>query len=146
MDSNQNKLMIMKGYEYFQQGDIKSVLANWSDDVEIISSDNEHIPFSGHYKGMHEAADFFATLGGAVDTLHFVPKDFVAEGDKVVVTGEARWQAKSTGADWHTPWVHVFTLKDGKISRLEQFSNSAAAEAAFKMPQMTAEEMAALRH
>lgn len=146
MDSNQNKLLIMRGYEQFQQGDIKGVLSQCCDDVEVTSSDNEHIPFSGHYRGLHEAADYFATLGDTVDTLHFAPKDFVAEGDKVVVTGEAHWHVKSTGANFHTPWVHIFTLRDGKISRFDQFSNTAAAESAFRMPPLSDAEKAALRH
>jgi ketosteroid isomerase-like protein len=146
MDSNQNKQMIMQGYEHFQKGDIKSVLAMCSDDVLISSPENEHVPFTGRFEGLYGAAEYFAKLGGTLDTLHFAPKDFVAEGDKVVVTGEAHWHVKSTGADFHTPWVHIFTLRDGKIARFEQMSDSAAAAAAFRAPQMGAAESAALRH
>ncbi|MFL6710180.1 MAG: nuclear transport factor 2 family protein [Massilia sp.] len=146
MDSNQNKQLVMRGYELFQQGDIKGVLARCSDDVEIISTENEHVPFTGSYKGLYEAADYFSTLGGSMDALHFLPKEFVAEGDKVVVTGEARWHVKSTGADFHTPWVHIFTISGDKIARLEQYSDSATAVAAFMMPALSEAELAALRH
>jgi ketosteroid isomerase-like protein len=146
MDSNQNKQLIMQGYERFQQGDIKGVLALCSDDVQITSPENEHVPFTGRFDGLYGAAEYFAKLGGSLEPVHFAPKDFVAEGDKVVVTGEARWHVKSTGADFLTPWVHVFTLRDGKICRFEQMSDTAAAVAAFRGPQMGTAESAVLRH
>ena len=146
MDSNQNKQTIMQDYELFQKGDIKGVLANCAEDIQISSPENEHVPFSGRFDGLYGAAEYFAKLGASLDALHFTPKDFVAEGDKVVVTGDAHWHVKSTGADFHTPWVHIFTLRDGKIVRFEQMSDSAAAAAAFRTQQMGAGASAALRH
>lgn len=146
MDSNQNKLLVMQAYELYQRGDIKGVLALCSDDIEMTIPDNEHIPYSGQYYGQHGAGNFFTKLGAASDTLSFTPRHFIAEGDKVVVTGNARWHVKATGADFTSEWVHVFTVRDGKLARLEQHSDTAAAEKAFRMTPGSVQSGASLRH
>ena len=52
--------------------------------------------------------------------------------DKVVVIGEATWLVKSTGRTYDIPWVNVFTLRDGKILRVEAYHDTAPAERAFR--------------
>ena len=132
MDSNQNKQLVMQAYSLYSQGDIKGVLALCADDVCWVSADIEQVPFSGKYNGHYEVGEFFSSLAGTMDTIHFTPRDFIAEGDKVVVTGDARWHVKSTGAEFGSDWVHVFTVRDGKVVRFEQYTDTAAAEAAFR--------------
>lgn len=132
MDSHQNKQLVMRAYELYARGDIKGVLGLCADGVCWTSADIEHVPFSGVFNGRFQVGEFFASLAGAMDTLRFTPRDFIAEGDKVVVTGEARWHVKSTGADFGSDWVHVFTVREGEVVRFEQFTDTAAAQAAFR--------------
>jgi ketosteroid isomerase-like protein len=132
MDSIQNKQLVMQAYGLYSQGDIKGVLALCSDDVCWTSADIEQVPFSGRYNGQYEVGEFFTSMAGTMDTVHFTPRDFIAEGDKVVVTGDARWHVKTTGAQFASEWVHVFTVRDGKVVRFEQYTDTAAAAAAFR--------------
>jgi ketosteroid isomerase-like protein len=71
-------------------------------------------------------------LDQSQDVIEFEPQDFIAEGDKVVATGISRWHVKSTGLTYDNPWTHVFTIRYGKVSRLRQYNNTAAAEAAYQ--------------
>lgn len=146
MDSSQNKQIVMQAYELYGKGDIKGVLAHCADDVHWVSADIDRVPFSGTYAGQYEVGQFFTTLAEHVDTLSFTPREFIAEGDKVVVTGSARWHAKTTGVDFGSDWVHVFTLRDGKVTRLEQYTDTAAAEAAFRPPLGSEQPAPTLRH
>lgn len=135
MDAQENKRLVMEGYQLFQNGDIPHLLERYHDDALWIEPEAEHIPFAGKHNGKAEIARFFQQLDAGAQALRFVPKDFIAEGDKVVVTGEATWLAKSTGRSYDSPWVHVFTLRDGKVSRFEGYHDTAAGERAFRPDQ-----------
>ena len=131
MDSQENKQLAMRGYDMFRNGDIQGILDMCADDVEWSSNESEFVPFSGTFRGKNGVAEFFTKLGQSVEAQHFEPQTFIAEGDKVSVAGTSRWRVRATGATYENRWVHIFTLKDGKTTRFEQYDNSAAVIAAF---------------
>ena len=55
---------------------------------------------------------------------------FIAQGDKVVVLGYARF----TGRTIETDWVHLFTMQAGKVTEFRGFEDTAAVAAAFRKP------------
>lgn len=147
MNAQENKQMVMDSYQLFLQGDIPSLLARCQDDAEWVERDSDCIPFAGTYHGKAEIAEFFTRLADGAEVLSFVVKDFIAEGDKVVVVGDASWLAKPTGRSFDSPWVHVLTLRDGKIARFEAYNDTAPAERAFRPDQLAQAATAApLRH
>jgi ketosteroid isomerase-like protein len=135
MDTKQNKQLVMQAYEMYKNKDIKGILALQDDEVEWISPESEYIPFSGGYHGRDEVAQFFSKLEQAQEVIQFEPRTFIAEGEKVVVTGISSWHVKATGQTYDNPWCHIFTIRDGKIIRLEQYNHTAAAEAAYRSTQ-----------
>jgi ketosteroid isomerase-like protein len=147
MDTKQTKQTVMQAYQCYQDQDIKGVLALTDDKVEWIGPDSDYIPFAGSFHGKEQVAQFFSKLEQAQDVVKFEPQSFIAEGDKVAVTGNATWRVKATGQTYDSPWVHIFTIRDGKIARFEQHTHTAAAEAAFRPAQGAAQTQdTALRH
>jgi ketosteroid isomerase-like protein len=132
MDAQENKRVIMECYGLFQRGDIPGLLERCHDDAEWIERDSEHVPFTGCFHGKAEIAQFFDKYARDVETTRYVAKEFIADNDKVVVLGEASWVARPTGRAIDTPWVHVITMRDGKIARFESHLDTAAAERAFR--------------
>lgn len=132
MDAQQNKQLAMQAYQMFNDKNIKGLLAMYQDDVEWIGTDNGHIPTAGNYHGKAGVAQFFAKLDETLEAISFEPQKFIADGDTVVVTGASRWRVKSTGRSYDNPWVHVMTIRDGKVARFQQYNDTAAAEAAFR--------------
>ena len=135
MNAQDNKRIVIEGYQLFQAGDIPHLLERYHDDAVWIEPEAENIPFAGRHNGKAEIARFFQTLDAEAQALRFEPKEFIAEGDKVVVTGEATWLCKQTGRSYDSPWVHVFSLRDGKVARFESFHDTAAGERAFRPDQ-----------
>ena len=135
MNAQDNKQMVMESYQLFLNGDIPSLLARCRDDAEWVERDSDCIPFAGTYHGKAEIAEFFTRLADGAEVLSFVIRDFIAEGDKVVVVGDASWLAKPTGRSFDSPWVHVLTVRDGKIARFEAYNDTAPAERAFRPDQ-----------
>jgi ketosteroid isomerase-like protein len=131
MSIQENKQLVMRGYEQFKNGDIQGLLDNFADDIEWIGAESDYIPFAGNCYGKNQVAEYFMKMDQAQEVQQFEPQEVIAEGDKVVVTGQSKWKVKSTGKTYENPWVHVFTIKDGKTARFQQYNHTAAAEAAF---------------
>jgi ketosteroid isomerase-like protein len=135
MNAQENKQFVLEGYQLFQRGDIAALIARCHDDADWISPDTETAPFSGSFHGKQGLAEFFMKLDASLQAIRFEPQEAIAEGDKVVVLGEATWLVKSTGRQFDTPWIHVFTVRDGKIARIQALTDTAAGERAFRPDQ-----------
>lgn len=132
MDTKQAKQLVMQAYEFYKDKNINGILSLVDDKVEWIGPESDYIPFAGSHYGKDQVAQFFGKLEQAQDVIKFEPQTFIAEGDKVAVTGLASWRVKATGQTYDSPWVHIFTIRDGKIARFEQHSHTAAAETAYR--------------
>lgn len=135
MDTKQTKQVVMQAYQSYKDHNIKGILALTDDKVEWIGPESDYIPFAGSHHGKDQVAQFFSKLEQSQDVLKFEPQTFIAEGDKVAVTGVSSWRVKATGQTYDSPWVHIFTIRNGKIARFEQHSHTAAAEAAYRPAQ-----------
>jgi len=146
MDAGANKQIVMDGFRQFESGEIAPLLERFHDDATWISPEMESVPFSGCFHGRQGVAQFFTKLAATVEPLRFVAKDFIAEGDKVVVVGEATWRVRSTGLSYDSPWVNVFTLRDGKIIRTDAYYDTAPAAKACCAVQTGQAAPSGLRH
>ncbi|MFC0253632.1 nuclear transport factor 2 family protein [Massilia consociata] len=146
MDTQDNKRLVLEGYELFKKGDIASLLERCHDDAVWSGPDSDIVPYAGDYHGKHEIARFFQKLDKASAATRFEIRECIAEGDKVVVIGEATWMVRASGRSYDSPWAHVFTLRDGKVARFETIYDIAAAERAFGADCTIAAPTAALHH
>lgn len=128
--SELNKKVVRQAYSNFQSGDIESLLGQLSDNVQWQLADIENVPFAGTRQGREQVAQFFSTLAEDQDVLQFEPKELIAEGEKVVSLGQYSWRVKSTGREYGGDWVHVFTIRDGKIAAFQEYMDTAAAASA----------------
>jgi ketosteroid isomerase-like protein len=88
------------------------------------------VPFSGKRRGQEQMGQFFASLIDTQEVQHFDPREFIAQGDKVVALGHYAWRVKATGREFGGDFAHVFTVRDGKVVRFHEYMDTAAAAAA----------------
>ena len=131
MTMQENKQLAINGYQMFLKGNIQGVLDMCADDIEWTSADLPSIPYAGAFHGKAGVMDFFQKLGTTIEFLDYQPQSFIADEDKVAVSGIFTARVRATGATFDDTWVHIFTMKNGKTVRFEQFHNTAAAVAAF---------------
>ena len=124
--------VVQELFAAFQHADRREVLALLTDDVEWWVAGPPEIPFAGDFRGHDEVAQFFAAFDGAIDFESWEAREFIAEGDTVVVLGEERWRAKASGRVVDNPWVLVLTVRDGKIARFRAYEDTAASRDAFR--------------
>ena len=85
------------------------------------------IPTAGTRYGRDQVEQYFVTLDDMEAIRSFEPEEFIVEGDKVVAMGDLERRVDSTGSVIQSPWVHVYTLRNGKISDFRSFYDTAAA-------------------
>lgn len=66
----------------------------------------------------------------AFDQMRIEPQDFIDAGDKVVVPFRFGGRGRHTGIDVEFYVVHVWTVRDGKVARLDMYATEAEALAA----------------
>ena len=129
MSRQESKRVVKDLYAAFGRGDITTVLALIAEDV-VWRLPGTVPDYSGTYEGQTRAANFFEKLKSTVEIEGFEPRDFVAEGDRVLVTGWSRGRVKSTGRMFDNRWVMAFSVRDGKIIKFEEYADSQALAAA----------------
>lgn len=130
---DQDPLALVKhGYSLFQNNDIESLLKLMSDDIDWNIPTIENVPFSGRRHGNEQVREFFQILAAEQDVIEFSPREFIAQGDRVVCLGHFEWKTKEGSHQYGGDWAHVFEVRDGKIVAFQEYMDTAAAANAFK--------------
>jgi uncharacterized protein len=113
-------------YAAFGRGDIATITAALSADVvwELNGRREDH-PILGKRVGPAQAADFFRVLAETVDMKSFTPQAFHAADGKVFVLGENSYGNRRSGRTVASRWMHVFTIRDGKVAAFLDFIDTA---------------------
>ena len=131
MSERTNTAVVQQAYAAFGRGDIPALLSLLTDDVEWSLPGPSVIPWTGTRRGHEGVTEFFSMLGETLEFERFEPREFVAQGDTVVVLGYERCTVKPTGRAFEQEWAHVYTLRDGKISKGRFIEDTAALVVAF---------------
>jgi uncharacterized protein len=128
----QNVDLVKKLYGAFAEGDIDTLIDHLTPDSVFRFDAPSVIPYAGEHKTPEAIRHgFFESLALSVSDQTISPEDFIAQDDKVVMIGRYTGTVSATGKTVDQAVVHVFTLKDGKVSRFLSFTDSAKAAAAY---------------
>jgi uncharacterized protein len=130
MSEQENMTVVRRAYENFKGGNIGGILDSLTQDVDWRLPPMEGIGFSGARTGRDSVGGFFSSLTETQESVSFEPREFVAQGDKVVALGDYRWRVRKNGREYGGDFAHVFTVRDGKIAGFHEYMDSAAAAAA----------------
>ncbi|MFP4592549.1 nuclear transport factor 2 family protein [uncultured Ralstonia sp.] len=118
--------IVQEVYQAFGRGDIPALLDLLADEVDWKFVGSPRIPYSGLRRNAQEVARFFEEVAQADDIHVFEPREFIDAGESVVVLGFERSTARVEGTTFESEWVHVFTVRHGKVTRWRGFYDTAA--------------------
>ena len=117
---------IIKGaYDAFAKGDVPAVLGTF--DSEILWKEAEGSPYAdgNPYIGPHSVAQkVFQRYITDVDNFTLTPENIVDAGNTVLVEGRYTGTWKSTGTPLDVQFAHVWELKNGKVVRFQQYTDT----------------------
>lgn len=124
--SNSNVVLVQTVYAAFGRGDIATIVKALSPDIDwTVNGPNKLYPCFGHWKGPGEVQNFFKLVAEHEAFSDFSPKEFHAAGDQVFAFGHYAGTVRKTGRSFACDWLHVFTVKDGKVTRFREFTDTA---------------------
>ncbi|MBI3803214.1 MAG: nuclear transport factor 2 family protein [Nitrospirae bacterium] len=132
MSEKENIEVVQKMYAAFGKGDIPTIINSLTEEVDWQMIGPKEIPHAGPHRGRDQVAAFFEKVATGSDIQQFEPREYVAQGDKVVALGYYKGKAKATGKMYETEWAMVFTVRNGKVARFREYSDSANLVAAYK--------------
>jgi ketosteroid isomerase-like protein len=130
--STKDKQLVQRLYNAFKRGDMETLLGGMADNIEWITPGPPEIPVAGKRHGREGVAQFFKLLNEHEEIQEFEVQEFIAENGFVVVLGRYQSRIKSTGKTARSPFVHVFTVSSGKVTRFREFFDTANALNAFR--------------
>lgn len=121
--SNSNVDIVKGAYEAFGRGDVPAVLEAL--DKDVIWTDMEGFPTGGTYVGAGAILNgVFLPLGTEWNSFQANPDEFLESGDRVVALGHYEGTYKATGKGMRVPFAHVWTLRDGKVVKFVQYTDT----------------------
>jgi ketosteroid isomerase-like protein len=126
--SEDNLAVVRKAYELFGSGDIDQLMESIDEACEYdVAGPPEKLPWVRVYRGHSQIRQFFSKLDEHLDISVFEPREFIAQGNTVVVLGDEECRVKATGKVYADEWVHVLKIEDRKIKSLREYFHTASA-------------------
>jgi ketosteroid isomerase-like protein len=112
-------------------GDREALLPLVAADIEWIIP-GEDWPLAGTYRGHAGLAKLLETASRSMET-STEPREFVAQGDRVLIVGFARGRIKATNKTFEDNWVFAITVRDGRLTTIREYVDTQALARAAQM-------------
>lgn len=122
-----NVALLKSLYDAFGRGDIPAALGSMSPDIKWCEAESNPYnpsgePFVGPDAVLNEV---FMKLGADWEGFAVHPTSFHGAGDSVIVEGRYQGLFRATGKRLDAQVCHVWDVKDGKITRFQQYVDTA---------------------
>jgi len=109
--------VVRAAYEAFGRGDVPAILEMLAEPVDWKFVGARRLPYTGTFRTRAEIGRWFASIAEVDDIQAFEPREFLSAGEHVTVLGWEKTTARPSGKVFDAEWVHVFTVRDGKVVR-----------------------------
>ena len=106
------------------RGDKKALEALVAEDIEWIIP-GKNWPLAGTHRGHAGLAHLLETASKSIET-STEPREFIAQGDRVLVVGFARGKIKATNKTFEDDWVFAITVRDGRLTTIREYVDTQA--------------------
>lgn len=85
------------------------------------------------YRGHAGVGDLFQKFFEMLEISFSEPREFVAQGDRVLVLGFSRGRVKATNRTFEDHWVFACTVRNGKVTNIREYIDTLALARGFEM-------------
>jgi ketosteroid isomerase-like protein len=131
--SEENVAAVKAGFDALEHGDVEELLELIHPEFEFTTPATLSVE-PDTYRGEEGVRRYFDSFYEAMDEVRFIPDEFIDAGDRVVVPVHVRARGKETGLEVEQRIFQVWSVRDGKASRVEIFPTLEEAMDATKAP------------
>jgi uncharacterized protein len=128
--SNNHVQIVKDFFAAMGRGDKQALLALCAEDIEWIIP-GEDWPLAGTYRGHAGLADLLQKSEMLETSTE--PREFVAQGDRVLVIGFAKGKIIATNKTFKDDWVFAITVQNGKLTNIREYIDTQALARASEM-------------
>jgi len=123
--STEKNVQIVKNFlAALGRRDKQGLLALSAEDIEWIIP-GEDWPLAGTRRGHAGLADLLETASKTMET-STEPREYVAQGDRVLVVGVATGKIKATNKPFKDDWIFAITVRNGKVTKIREYIDTQA--------------------
>ena len=130
--SNNHVQTVKDFFAAIGRGDLQRLLALCAEDIEWIIP-GEDRPLAGTRRGHAGLADLLQTASETMEISFMEPREFVAQGDRVLIVGFARGRIIATNRTFEDDWVFAITVRNGKLTNIREYIDTQALVRASEM-------------
>jgi ketosteroid isomerase-like protein len=120
-----NKEIVKNLYDALARGDASTVLGTMDPAIQWREADNFLYADGNPYVGPQAVAEgVFQRLGSGIEHLAIVPANLIEGDGAVVAEGRYRGKVKATGKTVDAQFAHVWELRDEKVVRFQQYTDT----------------------
>ena len=124
--SAENKQKIEALYEAFGRGDVAFIIAALDADIEWWEAENFIYADKNPYRGPQSVlAGVFGRIMNQWESFTVTPEEVLDAGDTVVGRGYYAGKYNATGRAVRAQFAHVFKIRDGKVVKFQQYTDTA---------------------
>jgi ketosteroid isomerase-like protein len=109
-------------YAAFAQGDVPAILAAMHERIEW--HEPESLPYQNQIGPQAIAENVFGRVFQDVTGFTIAAEEFIDGGDTIVTIGRYRGRGSQTGIAIDTPFVHIWRVRDGKLSYFRTYTDT----------------------
>ena len=133
MGADDNIKTIQMFYEAFGRGDIATIVANVTDDVDwAAEAAGTEAPWYGPHSGPSGVQDFFTAFGSTMEVEGFEPITYAGTEDEVLSLVNFAAKNRETGKRVSHTLHHYFRFREGKVSYYRGTEDTAQVAATFE--------------
>jgi uncharacterized protein len=119
-----NLQIIQQAFNDFAKGNIPAIIDTLAEDVRWGSFKIPGAAMSGNFFGKEGVQEFFKHLDEQIRFSVFEPREFIVQGDSIIVLGHQAGIVKSTGKSFDHDWCFSFKMKESKVQSYFAFTDS----------------------
>ncbi len=124
MNEDANAKTVQEIYAAYRQGDIAGILARLDESIVFTIQGSPAVPLAGTRRGHDGMRHFFTELARTHEFSTFEPREYIAQGNRVVVLVRYEGRNLATGRSFSTESAMVWTLQNGKAVRFVEYTDT----------------------
>jgi ketosteroid isomerase-like protein len=113
-------------YAAFGRGDLAALLERMDDEIVWITPGSGMVPLAGRRQGIAEVRAFFEELAQRLTFTAFEAREYIAQGNRVVVLVHYAGRYNDTGRGFMAESAMLWTIGNGQAIRFQEYTDTEA--------------------